>query len=194
MTPIETGSGCSIGLPVARSQPARRPDGQLLTCRRKGVRSPASSVRSTWVQTPPFVSQKRAPAHSDSASVSARVGPSTTFACSRYVVRRAVSVPSKPILLWVPSQNGLALDLPHLQSWYESCAGNASPSRHCCDPPSLSVTMVCLASGTPPLTRWGPLLEMTPRGCDLDFVIKGLLPASRKPEPSPRVRQECGGG
>src|SRR5213082_3119531 len=98
-------------------------------------------------------SQKRAPAHSDCASVSARAGPSRTCACSRYVVRRAVSVPSKPIFPWVPSQNGLACDLPQRQSWYDSRAGNVTPCRHCCDSPSLSVTMVCLASGTPPLTR-----------------------------------------
>src|SRR5438270_7906962 len=33
---------------------------------------------------------------------------------------RSVSVPSKPIFSWVPSQNGLVFDLPHLHSWYES--------------------------------------------------------------------------
>jgi len=110
MSPMETGSACSIGLPLSRSQATRRPEGQLLTCRRKVVRSPASSVRSTWFHTCPFGSQKRAPAHSDCASVSARAGPSRICACSRYVVRGAVSVPSKPIFAWVPSQNGLVFE------------------------------------------------------------------------------------
>src|SRR5207247_3788816 len=165
-----------------------RPDGQLLTCRSKVVRIPASSVRSTWFHTCPFGSQKRADAHSDSASVSARAGPSRASGGSRYVARRAVSVPSKPIFPWVPSQNGLVFDLPHRQSWYDSCAGNVSPCRHCCEPPSLSVTMVCLASGTPPLTRQGPWFGMTTRGRELGFAIRGRLDAGRHPEPPPARR------
>src|SRR5438874_10044491 len=83
MSPMETGSACSIGLPLARSQATRRPEGQLLTWRRKVVRSPASSVRSTWFHTCPFGSQKRAPAHSDCASVSARSEEHTSELQSR---------------------------------------------------------------------------------------------------------------
>ena len=82
----------------------------------KVTRTASSSVRSTWRQTVPFGSQKRADAHSDSASVSDRTGPSESFACSRYGCRLAVSVPSKAIFLCVPSQNGLVFEWPQRHS------------------------------------------------------------------------------
>jgi len=82
MSPIETAAD---GRSACRSpDPSHQAPGrQLLTCSQERSSQPGLVGTARPGPDLSFGSQKRAPAHSDSASVSVRVGPSRTFACSR---------------------------------------------------------------------------------------------------------------
>src|SRR5213594_5114763 len=86
---------------------------------------PVCSIR---LQILPAGSQKRANAQRFSASLKTTLGPTNSSACLAYGVRVAVSRPSNPIFSWVPSQNGLFFECPHLHSAYSDPAGNFLPS------------------------------------------------------------------
>ena len=64
----------------------------------------------------------------------------------------AVSTPLNPILACVPSQNGLLLVWPHRHKAYVSEIGNALPSSHVSEPPSLSTAIDWVDSGIFPET------------------------------------------
>src|SRR4030067_3826985 len=64
----------------------------------------------------------------------------------------------KPPLACVPSQYGLFFDCPQRQSPHLAWRGNFASSRYSRAVPSESAIMVCLITGTPPETRYGPFL------------------------------------
>jgi len=150
--PIEGASSSSSAAPASLSHTTRRPDGQFWTCRMNVARTLGSSVRAAWLQTWPFGSQNRANAHKLSTSSRAREGPSNICAWSRYGARSATSVPSKPIFVWEPSQNGFLSECPHRHSANFGPAGRRSFSIQSSDDPSEPVAMICSESFTPPVT------------------------------------------
>jgi hypothetical protein len=98
-------------------------------------------VAPTASHTLPWPSQKRANAHSASASARSIVGPSVTTACSSCAVRLAVSVPSNPTLACVSSQNGLVDDRPHRQRRSFARVGTVAPCFQVQLAPSSSVAI-----------------------------------------------------
>src|SRR5260370_18474358 len=101
------------------------------------------------------------------------VGPSCVSDCRATGTRLAVSSPSKPMAVWVPSQNGLVFDRPHRQSLYVAADGNDLPSTQSQETPSSLGVMTWTARGTDPQAMSAPapaITSFSPREIVASFV------------------------
>ena len=102
----------SKDLPVFLSHRTSRPDGQIMASSMADCRASGSSDFCMRFLIPPARRQNREWSQNSGASVNSSSGPSNTSAFSMYGFLLAVSLPSKDIFRWVPSQKGLFLDAP----------------------------------------------------------------------------------
>ena len=100
---------------------------------------------------PLFASQNLANAQYFSLSKRVKVGPSYFWALSKMSLNSAFNVPSNLLLIWLPSQKGEFLLLPHLHNATGDVFISKTPSfAYSMLMPSSSTIMVCLTMGGVP--------------------------------------------